>query len=290
MPTPTKGPRLGGSPAHERLMLANLATSLFEHGRITTTEAKAKRLRPLAEKLVTFAKRGDLHARRQGMTLIRDKDVVHHLFAEIGPRYESRPGGYTRITKVGSRKGDNAPMAVIELVEALTVGQQAVGEAERGRGTRFAPRKGAASAAGEVTADVVEVPEADSADEGAGASSDVRAVAAVADTGGEPAVDTEGTGEDTGPGGDTSPAVTAGEVDDEAQEIVTDVFTPDGERQDDGDVTPEPEAQNLAVVEGDNVSPEVAAAAAAEVEAAEIGAAPTAGERAPGGESAPDPK
>jgi large subunit ribosomal protein L17 len=156
MPTPTKGPRLGGSPSHERLMLANLATSLFEHGRITTTEAKAKRLRPFAEKLVTFAKRGDLHARRQVMTVIRDKDVVHTLFAEIGPRYENRPGGYTRITKVGSRKGDNAPMAVIELVEALTVAQQAVGEAERARGTRFASRSGAASAAGEVTADAIE--------------------------------------------------------------------------------------------------------------------------------------
>jgi large subunit ribosomal protein L17 len=161
MPTPTKGPRLGGSPAHERLMLANLATSLFEHGRITTTEAKAKRLRPFAEKLVTFAKRGDLHARRQVMTVIRDKDVVHSLFAEIGPRYENRSGGYTRITKVGNRKGDNAPMAVIELVEALTVAQQAVGEAERARGSRFAPRKGAASAAGEVTADAVEVADAD---------------------------------------------------------------------------------------------------------------------------------
>jgi large subunit ribosomal protein L17 len=156
MPTPTKGPRLGGGPAHERLMLANLATSLFEHGRITTTEAKAKRLRPLAEKLVTFAKRGDLHARRQVMTTIRDKDVVHTLFAEIGPRFENRPGGYTRITKVGPRKGDNAPMAVIELVEALTVGQQAVGEAERARGTKFASGAGAASAAGEVTADAVE--------------------------------------------------------------------------------------------------------------------------------------
>ncbi len=156
MPTPTKGPRLGGSPSHERLMLANLATSLFEHGRITTTEAKAKRLRPFAEKLVTFAKRGDLHARRQVMTVIRDKDVVHTLFAEIGPRFGSRPGGYTRITKVGPRKGDNAPMAVIELVEALTVGQQAVGEAERARGTRFAAGAGAASASGEVTADAVE--------------------------------------------------------------------------------------------------------------------------------------
>jgi large subunit ribosomal protein L17 len=156
MPTPTKGPRLGGSPAHERLMLANLATSLFEHGRITTTETKAKRLRPLAEKLVTFAKRGDLHARRQVMTTIRDKDVVHTLFAEIGPRYENRPGGYTRITKVGPRKGDNAPMAVIELVEALTVGQQAVGEAERARGTKFASGAGAAAASGEVTADAID--------------------------------------------------------------------------------------------------------------------------------------
>ena len=163
MPTPTKGPRLGGSPSHERLLLANLATSLFEHGRITTTEAKAKRLRPYAEKLVTFAKRGDLHARRQVMTVIRDKDVVHHLFAEIGPRYENRPGGYTRITKVGPRKGDNAPMAVIELVEALTVGQEAVGEAERARGTRFAAGAGAASAAGEVTADAVEAAGTDDA-------------------------------------------------------------------------------------------------------------------------------
>src|SRR4051794_27298706 len=161
MPTPTKGPRLGGSPSHERLMLANLATSLFEHGRITTTEAKAKRLRPLAEKLVTFAKRGDLHARRQVMTTIRDKDVVHTLFAEIGPRYENRPGGYTRITKVGSRKGDNAPMAVIELVEALTIGQQAVGEAERARGTRFASGAGASAASGEVTADAIEAADAD---------------------------------------------------------------------------------------------------------------------------------
>ena len=130
MPTPTKGPRLGGGPAHERLMLANLATALFEHGRITTTEAKAKRVRPLAERLITFSKRGDLHARRRVMTVIRDKGVVHTLFAEIGPRYENRPGGYTRIVKVGPRKGDNAPMAVIELVEALTVQQTAVGEAE----------------------------------------------------------------------------------------------------------------------------------------------------------------
>ena len=131
MPTPTKGPRLGGGPAHERLMLANLATALFEHGRITTTEAKAKRLRPLAERLITFAKRGDLHARRRVLTVVRDKGVVHELFTEIGPRFENRPGGYTRITKIGPRKGDNAPMAVIELVEALTAQQaETVGEAE----------------------------------------------------------------------------------------------------------------------------------------------------------------
>lgn len=130
MPRPAKGARLGGSAAHERLMLANLATALFEHGRITTTEAKARRLRPVAERLITKSRRGDLHARRQVLTVIRDKSVVHTLFAEIGPRFENRPGGYTRITKIGPRRGDNAPMAVIELVEALTVQQEAVGEAE----------------------------------------------------------------------------------------------------------------------------------------------------------------
>jgi large subunit ribosomal protein L17 len=220
-------------------MLANLATSLFEHGRITTTETKAKRLRPLAEKLVTFAKRGDLHARRQVMATIRDKDVVHHLFAEIGPRYENRPGGYTRITKVGPRKGDNAPMAIIELVEALTVSQSAVGEAERARGTRFASGAGSAAAAGEVTAEAVEA---------------------------------------------------APKTDDAPQEIVEDVFEPDGERQDDGDVTPEPTAENGVVVEGDNVSPELADAAAAEINAAEQGDAASASEHAPGGEAAPDPR
>ncbi len=117
MPTPTKGPRLGGSPAHERLLLANLATALFRHGRITTTETKAKRLRPLAERLVTFAKRGDLHARRQVLTVVKDKDVVYTLFDQIAPRYTTRPGGYTRIIKTGPRKGDAAPMAIIELVE-----------------------------------------------------------------------------------------------------------------------------------------------------------------------------
>src|SRR5262249_33775423 len=117
MPTPTKGRRLGGSSAHQRHIMANLATALFEHGKITTTEAKARRLRPYAERLITFAKRGDLHARREVLTVVTDKGVVHTLFTEIGPRFATREGGYTRITKIGPRKGDNAPLAVIELVE-----------------------------------------------------------------------------------------------------------------------------------------------------------------------------
>jgi large subunit ribosomal protein L17 len=116
MPAPKKGARLGGSPAHQRLILSNLATALFEHGRITTTEAKARTLRPLAEKLITKAKRGDLHNRREVLKTVRDKSVVHTLFTEIAPTFAERPGGYTRITKIGPRKGDNAPMAVIELV------------------------------------------------------------------------------------------------------------------------------------------------------------------------------
>src|ERR1700710_1586524 len=116
MPTPKKGARLGGSPAHQRLIVSNLATALFEHGRITTTEAKARVLRPVAEKLITKARKGDLHNRREVLKTIRDKSVVHTLFTEIGPTFEERPGGYTRITKIGPRKGDNAPMAVIELV------------------------------------------------------------------------------------------------------------------------------------------------------------------------------
>jgi large subunit ribosomal protein L17 len=166
MPTPSKGPRLGGGPAHERLMLANLATALFEHGRITTTEAKAKRLRPLAERLITFAKRGDLHARRRVLTVVRDKGVVHELFTEIGPRYENRPGGYTRITKIGPRKGDNAPMAVIELVEALTARAEVVREAEgatrrTGRGARAASGPAAAGAAAGTDAGEADATEAE---------------------------------------------------------------------------------------------------------------------------------
>jgi large subunit ribosomal protein L17 len=121
MPTPTKGHRLGGSPAHERHILANLATALFQHGKITTTEAKARRLRPVAERLITFAKRGDMHARRHVLTVVTDKGVVHQLFTEIAPEFSERDGGYTRITKIGPRKGDNAAMAVIELVRGEPV-------------------------------------------------------------------------------------------------------------------------------------------------------------------------
>ncbi|CAN5513412.1 hypothetical protein BH23ACT6_BH23ACT6_09000 [soil metagenome] len=130
MPTPTKGARLGGAASHERLILANLATALFEHDRITTTEAKAKRMRPLAERLVTFAKRGDLAARRRVMTTIRDKSVVHRLFTEIAPDMAERLGGYTRITKIAPRKGDNAPMAVIELVREPVAKKKVVEQAE----------------------------------------------------------------------------------------------------------------------------------------------------------------
>ena len=139
MPAPTKGARLGGSAAHQRLILANLATQLFEHGRIVTTEAKAKRLRPLAEKLITKAKRGDIHARRLVLTTVRDKGVVHTLFTEIAPRLADREGGYTRVTKVGPRKGDNAPMAVIELVT------ESVEESRKANAKSVAPAKKAAA-------------------------------------------------------------------------------------------------------------------------------------------------
>ncbi len=162
MPTPTKGPRLGGGPAHERLMLANLATALFEHGKITTTEAKAKRLRPLAERLITLAKRGDLHARRRVLAVIRDKGVVHELFTEIGPRYETRPGGYTRISKLGPRKGDAAPMAVIELVEALP---EAVVAEATAAAKRAAKEKATAAAAAAAAAAVAEDVAEDASDE-----------------------------------------------------------------------------------------------------------------------------
>ncbi|MDQ6753245.1 MAG: 50S ribosomal protein L17 [Actinomycetota bacterium] len=151
MPTPTKGPRLGGSPAHQRLMLANLAAALFEHKRITTTETKAKRLKPYAERLVTFAKRGDLASRRRVLSLISNKGVVHELFTDIAKAVENRNGGYTRITKIGSRKGDNAPMAVIELVlEPLSAKNAVVAEATAA--TKAAPAKAAKTEAVETEA------------------------------------------------------------------------------------------------------------------------------------------
>jgi large subunit ribosomal protein L17 len=172
MPKPTKGPRLGGSAAHERLMLSNLARSLFEHGRITTTQAKARRLRPYAERLITKAKKGDLHNRRQVLQVITDKSVVHTLFTEIGPRYENRPGGYTRITKIGNRRGDNAPMAVIELVEALTVAQQATGEAEAAtkRAAKDAQAVKDKDAAGQEALEEIKGGQAEESAEGAEAS------------------------------------------------------------------------------------------------------------------------
>jgi len=169
MPTPTKGPRLGGGPAHERLILANLAQALFEHDRITTTQAKAKRLRPLAERLVTFAKRGDLHARRRVLAVIRDKGVVHRLFTEIAPDVAERQGGYTRITKVAPRKGDNAPMAVIELVrEPLSPRQATVREAESA--TRRAAGSGAAGGSAEAASSEAAAQPADAVDEAIGQS------------------------------------------------------------------------------------------------------------------------
>jgi large subunit ribosomal protein L17 len=166
MPKPTKGPRLGGSSAHQKAILANLATALFEHGRIKTTEPKARALRPYAEKLITHAKKGTLHNRREVLKKIRDKDVVHNLFAEIGPHFSDRNGGYTRIIKVENRKGDNAPMAVIELVQEKTV----TSEADRARrvGASKAVPAEAAAAAPQAAVEpeaVAEVPTADDATE-----------------------------------------------------------------------------------------------------------------------------
>jgi len=164
MPTPTKGHRLGGSPAHERHILANLATALFQHGRITTTEAKARRLRPVAERLITFAKRGDLHARRHVLTVVTDKGVVHQLFTEIAPEFSERDGGYTRITKIGPRKGDNAAMAVIELVRGEPVAARPRRRARRADARAAAPAAATATAVAEPEAepetDTDEAPEA----------------------------------------------------------------------------------------------------------------------------------
>jgi len=215
MPTPTKGPRLGGGSSHERIILANLATALFEHGRITTTLAKAKRLRPVAERLVTKAKRGDLHSRRQVMTIVKDKTVVHGLFTEIGPRFVNRPGGYTRIVKLGPRKGDNAPMAVIELVEALAeqVVAEATGATKRGAKERAA-KATAASGAPSATASKVEAlaaqaAEAAAAAEDAEAEGDVEGAALAAAEADEAAAEAEAL---AGEAGDDETAAVAGEA------------------------------------------------------------------------------
>jgi large subunit ribosomal protein L17 len=212
MPTPTKGRRLGGSAAHQQHMLANLATALFEHGKITTTESRARRLRPVAERLITFAKRGDLHARRRVLTVVTDRSVVRTLFDEIGPSFAERAGGYTRITKVGPRKGDNAAMAVIELIR-----EEAAAKPQRRRARRAQPsaapggrsRRGAAGAAGaeagEAQASV------DQADEAAVADAE----AAEAETADE-AQDSAGLQDaEAGSEGDQEDSVSA-EADDEA--------------------------------------------------------------------------
>src|SRR5689334_9505116 len=210
MPTPTKGHRLGGSPAHERHILANLATALFQHGRITTTEAKAKRLRPVAERLITFAKRGDLHARRHVLTVVTDKGVVHQLFTEIAPEFSERDGGYTRITKIGPRKGDNAAMAVIELVRGEPVAARPRRRARRAPAeatTAAAPAAATAEAEAEVAepeAEVDEAPEARQApvvpEEGEAEEVDDLADVAVDEDDAE--ADAEAEDEDAKPAGD----------------------------------------------------------------------------------------
>ena len=180
MPKPTKGPRLGGGPAHERLLLANLAAALFTHKSIKTTETKAKRLRPLAERLITFAKRGDLHARRRVLSVIGDKEVVHVLFTEIAPLVADRDGGYTRITKVGNRKGDNAPMAVIELVlEPVT---------KKPSSSKAAAAPAAAAPAEEPAAEEVVADEAPAADASAEAGAESQDEGAAAEAAAEDAV------------------------------------------------------------------------------------------------------
>ncbi|MFP5415822.1 MAG: 50S ribosomal protein L17 [Actinomycetes bacterium] len=171
MPKPTKGPRLGGSPTHERIILANLASQLFEHGRITTTEAKAKRVRPLAEKLITKAKRGDLHSRRIVLKSITDKGVVHVLFTEIAPRLADRDGGYTRITKIGNRSGDNAPMAVIEVVtESVEESRKAKAKASKPVPAKPAPKPAKAEKAEKAEKAVDVAPAADTEGSAASAS------------------------------------------------------------------------------------------------------------------------
>jgi large subunit ribosomal protein L17 len=192
MPTPTKGRRLGGSAAHQRHLLANLATALFEHGKITTTEAKARRLRPYAERLITFAKRGDLSARREVLTVVTDKGVVHTLFTEIGPQFATREGGYTRITKIGPRKGDNAPLAVIELVQ-----EEAEAKPRRRRARRTQPSAGRPAAAeAAAPAAEAEAPAAEAADTEAADTEPTAEAGADASADDEAAADDPAEGED----------------------------------------------------------------------------------------------
>ncbi|KAA9088963.1 50S ribosomal protein L17 [Microbacterium radiodurans] len=187
MPKPTKGPRLGGGPAHERLLLANLAAALFTHKSITTTETKAKRLRPYAERLVTFAKRGDLHARRRVASVIGDKSVVHELFAEIAPLVAEREGGYTRITKIGNRKGDNAPMAVIELVlEPVTPKAKSAKKSAPAAAAPVAEETPAAEAPAE---EATEAPEVENTDEAADAGAESPEEGAAAEAAAEDATE-----------------------------------------------------------------------------------------------------
>ncbi|MBW0106489.1 50S ribosomal protein L17 [Pseudonocardia sp. KRD-291] len=212
MPQPTKGARLGGSPAHQRLILANLATSLFQHGRITTTEAKARRLRPYAERLITKAKVGDLHNRREIMKVIRDKDVVQRLCTEIGPFFADRSGGYTRITKVMPRKGDNAAMAVIELIQSKTVSD----EADRAR--RSAGSRGEAASAPADTTDV---------DDSGSAAADA------ADEAAEKAMDAAVEAEEAAPGSEAADrAVDAAAAAEEAADATSDAVDESGSTED----------------------------------------------------------
>jgi len=217
MPTPTKGRRMGGSAAHQQHMLANLATALFEHGKITTTEARARRLRPVAERLITFAKRGDLHARRHVLTMVTDKTVVKTLFDEIGPGYAGRQGGYTRITKIGPRKGDNAAMAVIELVTETVEARpqrrrsrrdraaQSAGAGRQGRAATQAPPAEAVEAEpGEVATakTAAEADEVAAAETGATAEA-VASAEAEAETQAEPAAEAEASGDGQSEAGET---------------------------------------------------------------------------------------
>jgi large subunit ribosomal protein L17 len=222
MPTPTKGPRLGGGPAHERLLLANLATQLFTHRSITTTETKAKRVRPLVERMITFAKRGDLASRRRVLTVIRDKGVVHELFTEIAPVMAERQGGYTRITKIGNRKGDNAPMAVIELVlEPLTASQATIREAEAATKRSASDRTPAKKAA--VAAEATAEAEADDA-EAAKLAGDAAGAVEAAGLADQAAADAE----EAAPG--SADAKNAAAAADLAEEAANDAVHEDGEK------------------------------------------------------------